>query len=107
MCGLRSQGMKWGRCLAEQSQHAAKVGERGSRYVDTRVRVLDPLHGNLLDAHAGTLRDDKQLGVEEPSLVAHDRHELVRDLRAHRLEPALGVAKARVQQRTEDKVVRA
>ena len=69
--------------------------------------VLDPVDGHLQNAHAGPLRDDQQLGVEEPSLVVNQGHEVAGNLRAHRLESALRIAKPRVQHATKQKVVSA
>ena len=56
--------------LAPHAKHAAQVGEHGSRNVHARIRVLDPLDGDLVDAEAVPLCDHEQLGVEEPSLIA-------------------------------------
>src|ERR1700676_925514 len=101
----RTKAVAWAWGLAEHTQHPAQIGERGAWNVHPRVRVLDPFHGDLLNAQASTLRDDEQLGVEEPSLVANHGHEIARDLRAHRLESALGIAKAGVQHGAQQKVV--
>src|ERR1700693_5713251 len=85
------------RRLAEHPQHAAQIGQRGAWNVHPRVRVLDPLHRDFANTKAGTLRDDEQLGVEEPSLITNHGHQVASDLRAYRLESALRIAKAGVQ----------
>src|SRR5206468_7018913 len=46
----------------------------------------------LMDAQAGALRKDQELGVEEPGLVSYARNQLLRDGRAHGFEAALCVA---------------
>ena len=60
--------------------------------VHARVRVVDPVDRDLVDAHAAALGDDQQLGVEEPAVVADGIEQLWQHVGAHGLEAALGVA---------------
>ena len=63
--------------------------------------------GDFVDAESVPLCDHQQLGVEEPSLVADRGQQVSRDLGTDGLEAALRIAKARVQDGTQEKVVRA
>ena len=58
-----------------------------------------------MDPHPATLRRDQQLGVEEPGLISHRVEQLVHNVGADRLEPALGVGEACAQRRAQDVVV--
>src|SRR6202163_2949636 len=93
------------RGLGGQPQHAAQIGQRGAWNVHARVRVFDPFHGDFVNPQAGTLCDDEQLGVEEPSLIANRWHQVVRDPGAHRLESTLCIPKAGVQYGPKQEVV--
>ena len=74
-------------------------------HVDAAVGVVDPVDRHLVDAQAVALREEQQLGVEEPAVVLDRGQESPRDARPHRLEPALRVAHARREHRAQDQVV--
>ena len=79
---------------ARASRHdALQVLAGGVDDVDAAVRIVDPVDGHLVDAQAGALGEDEQLGVEEPPGVLDQRQQLRGDVRADRLEAALGVAR--------------
>src|SRR5206468_9064445 len=90
-----------------KAYHAAQVVDRGAEDVDARVGIVGPRDGHLVQPQAGALREDKQLGVEEPRLVLDARHDLPRHLAAHGLEAALRVGKARAEGEAQHEVVRA
>src|SRR5438094_7615524 len=67
---LSHSGASAGRPVA--SRHTPRRSSiAGRNDVDARVRVIQPVDGQLVDAQAGTLGADQQLGVEEPVAV-HD-----------------------------------
>ncbi len=55
--------------FAAEADDPAQVVERGADDVDARVGVVDPVDRHLVDAQAGALGEDEELGVEEPGLV--------------------------------------
>ena len=59
--------------FAAQPGDPAQVLERGADDVDARVGVVDPVDRHLVDAQAGALGEDQELGVEEPGLVLDPR----------------------------------
>src|SRR3954454_19771172 len=82
-----------------------QVVDRGADDVDARIRVVDPVDWNLVDAQAAALGQDEQLGVEEPAVVADVVEQAGQRGGAHGLEAALGVGESRVQRGVEDAVV--
>ena len=60
-----------------------------------------------MDAHACTLREHEQLGVEEPRLVLHLREQAAGDVRLQRLEPALRVREPGAEAGPDEQVVAA
>ena len=93
----------------ERPGHAGGPGEvveRGLRHVHAAVGVVDPVDRDLMDPEAVALGEEEQLGVEEPTVVADRRQELLRDVGAHGLEPALRVADPRREGRAQEEVVR-
>ena len=55
--------------LARKAPDATEVLERRRYQVDPRIRVVDPVDGNFVDAQARPLSRDEQLRVEEPGLI--------------------------------------
>lgn len=86
---------------------AEQVLARGVDDVDAAVRVIDPVHRNLVDAQTGPLGEHQQFGVEEPLPVVHQRQQTARHVGAHRLEAALGVGEVRAQRCPQQQVVAA
>ena len=72
-----------------------------------RVGVVDPVHRHLVDAQAGALGQHQQLGVEEPAGVLDQRQQPPGDVRADRLEAALGVGEPGLQRAAQQQVVAA
>jgi hypothetical protein len=79
--------------LVREPRNAAEISKHGREDVHARVGIFDPVDGHLVNAQPGALREDEQLGVEEPARVTDLWHELVRNVCAHRLEAALRVEK--------------
>ena len=94
------------RAVGGEPRDAAQVVPRGPHDVHARVGVVDPVHGDLVDAQAAPLGEHEQLGVEEPAVVVHVVDEAAQRAGAHRLEAALRIAEAGAQGRVEDGVVR-
>ena len=90
-----------------QPGHAAQVREGRLDDVHAGVRVVGPVHRDLVDAQAAPLGQDQQLGVEEPGVVQRVREQLPGHVRPDRLEAALGVAEVGAQQRLQQEVVAA
>ena len=88
-----------------QAPDAAQVVPGGAPDVHPRVGVVDPVHRDLVDAHAGALRGHQQLGVEEPGLVRHQRQQLPCRIGAEGLEAALRVPEAGPQDAPQQQVV--
>ena len=84
-----------------------QVVEGGGDDVDARVGVVDPVHRDLVDAHAGSLGQEQELGVEEPPRVLDQRQQGPGPVGPDRLEPALGVGEAGGQGGAEQEVVAA
>ena len=82
---------------AHQAGHAQQVGDGRRHDVDPRVGIVDPVDGYLVDAHAGPLGQEEELGVEEPPRVLDERQQGAGPVGADGLEPALGVGEARRQ----------
>src|SRR5439155_2551164 len=55
--------------LARKAPDTTEVLERRRYQLDPRIRVVDPVDGNFVDAQAGPLSRDEQLRVEEPGLI--------------------------------------
>ncbi len=54
---------------AQQPADALEVGGGGGHDVDPAVRVVDPVHRDLVDAQAAAFGEHQQFGVEEPAGV--------------------------------------
>ena len=89
------------------SRHPAQVAERGVDDVDPRVRVVDPVDRDLMDAQPGPFRQHQQFGVEEPALVLDQRQQLPGLVGPDRLEPALRVGELGPQGGSQQQVVAA
>jgi hypothetical protein len=86
---------------------AAQVGQGRRDDVDARVRVVDPVDGNLVDAQPGALGEHEQFGVEEPAGVGHEREQLAGGVGPDGLEAALRVREPREQRAAQHQVVAA
>ena len=90
----------------EHAPNAAQVIGRGRHDVHARVGVVDPVHRYLTDAQTEPLRDDEELGVEEPLVVLDEREDALGRISPQGLEAALGVTETTAQRHAEDEVVR-
>jgi hypothetical protein len=89
----------------EDAEDPAQVVERDADDVDAGVGVVDPVDRDLVDAQAGALGEDEELGVEEPGLVLDVGEECLDRRGPAGLEAALGVGKAAAQAEVEEAVV--
>src|SRR5205814_8579272 len=75
--------------------------------IDARIRVVGPVDRDLVDAHAGALREDQKLGIEEPRLILNGGDEPTRRDGRDRFESALRIAELGAEPEVEQEVVRA
>ena len=94
---LRGNGVHGNRAVGEATQESSdafEVSGGGGDDVDPAVRVVHPVHRHFVDPQAAALREDQQLGVEEPPGVGDVGQQSLGDVRADRLEAALRVGEA-------------
>ena len=76
-----------------EAQQALHVLPGGSDDTDAGIGVVGPLDGQFANPIAALLGQNQQFRVEEPTVVVDERHEVIGDLAADCLEPALGIRK--------------
>lgn len=69
---------------------------------DSAVSVLAPSYRNFLDSVPSLLGDKEEFRIEEPVIVLDHWYQLMHDLSAHGLEPALGVVEAGTKHTSDD-----
>ena len=95
-----------GNAAEAHPKDSAEIVHRGLRDIDPRIRVVGPIDRNLVDAHTRALREDEELGVEEPRLVLHGWDEPACRDGSDGLESALCVAELRAEADMKQEVVR-
>ena len=79
---------------AQQPADALEVSRSGRDDVHPAVRVVHPVHRDLVDPQAAAFGQHQQFGVEEPSGVGDVGQQALRHVGPNRLEPALRVGEA-------------
>ena len=91
----------WADRLRDSSKAEAKeplqVLSHGGNDFDSAVSILAPSYGNFLDPVVSLLSDKEKFRIKEPVIVLDDWYQLLHDLPAHGLEPALSVVEARTE----------
>jgi len=90
-----------------QPRDTAQVSERGGEDVDARVAVVDPVHGDFVDAQPCSFGQNEQFCVEKPPGVLRQRQEQPGPVRADGLEATLRVGEARAERGVQQHVVAA
>src|SRR6185503_10092616 len=85
--------------------HAPQVVRDRPYDAHGRSQVLDPVHGDLVDAQTRTLGQDQQLRVEEPLRVLGGGHDIAGPRPVEELEPALMILDGRAEEGPHERVV--
>jgi hypothetical protein len=93
------------RSLHAHPCHALEVADRRADDLHARVGIIDPVDGDFVNAEPVTLREDEQLGVEEPSLVLDRWQQSPCYVGANGLEAALSVRESCPKDEAEQMVI--